>query len=121
MPSYEFRCTHCGTRSTLRRLLSEWDEPVKSLCCGADMERQFSPTQNIHVPLHFRQVLAGGAEGPGQLSWSDFHEESERELAKNPNIEKAETWFSQSGTGRKTDEQSRKRSRKTDGKAQSGS
>ncbi len=103
LPTYQFRCTHCGQVASLRRLISEFDDPIDSLCCGAKMERQFSPNVNILVPLHFRQVLTGGAEGPGQLSWSDFHEETERELARNPNIEKAETWFSQSGSGRKTE------------------
>lgn len=46
------------------------------------MGRVFSPTANIYIPVHFKQVLTGGAPGGGGLSWSDFHDVSERELAR---------------------------------------
>ena len=81
MPSYEYRCKQCHGVSTLRRLFSEMDDPAESLCCGAPLERQFTPNGNIQIPIHFRQFLEGGAPGGGGLSWSDFHEETERELA----------------------------------------
>lgn len=97
---YDYRCPRCQLRITLRRLVSEMDDPVGCLHCGQDMERMFTPTSNIHIPVHFKQVLTGGFAGPGQLSWSDFHDESERELAKDPHIEKREAWASQAGHGR---------------------
>lgn len=100
MPHYDYRCTHCGDLATLRRLISELDEPVESLCCGAEMRLQFSPNANIFVPLHFRQWGTGGTEGGGQLSWSSFHDETERELARDPRFEKSERLFSQPGHGR---------------------
>lgn len=101
MPSYDYQCPHCGSIATLRRLISELEEPVESLCCGAEMVRQFTPTANIFIPLHFRQWGTGGTEGGGQLSWSNFHDESEAELARDPRIEKSARFFSQSGQGRR--------------------
>lgn len=47
--------------------------------CGQVAERLFTPTQNVHIPTHFKAVRANGAEGG--YSWSDFHARSERELA----------------------------------------
>lgn len=81
MPRYEYRCSHCGSDSTLRRPIDEMDDPIDSLCCGAPMNRRFAPTNNIFVPIAFRQVLTGGSVGGGQYGWSDFHDVSERELA----------------------------------------
>jgi len=77
MPRYEFRCPKCITVSTLRRPIGEMDEPVECLNCGTPLARQFSPTNAIFIPGHFA------------YTWSDFHEETEKELAKNPYIEKA--------------------------------
>ena len=46
------------------------------------MRRRFTPTSNIFIPLSFKAVLRGGVGvGGGQLSWSDFYDVSERELA----------------------------------------
>lgn len=59
----------------------------------------FSPNANIHVPIAFRQVLTGGEAGGGQHVWSDFHDVSERELARNPNVEKYERVLSQPNNG----------------------
>ena len=81
MPSYEYRCSHCAGGTTLRRLFAEMDAPAESVCCGAPLRRQFTPNGNIQIPIHFRQFLEGGAPGGGGLSWSDFHGETERELA----------------------------------------
>ena len=88
MPRYQYRCPRCSTVSTLRRDIGEMDDPAECLLCGTPMARQFTPTNNIFVPGHFA------------YTWSDFHDETEKELAKNPNVEKAERWFSQPGRGR---------------------
>lgn len=45
------------------------------------MGRQFTPTNNIFLPIHFRNWLTGGVPGGGQYSWSDFHDVSPREMA----------------------------------------
>lgn len=97
---YDYQCPKCQNRVTLRRPVEEMDDPVDCLHCGKDMRRLFTPTANIHIPVHFRQVLTGGHAGPGRLSWSDFHDETEAEMAKDPHIEKATTWASQAGHGR---------------------
>lgn len=75
MPNYEYRCPKCQTVSTLRRLIDEMDDPAGCLACGTSMARQFAPTNMIFVPEHFHNT------------WSDFHEVTEKELAKDPNIE----------------------------------
>lgn len=75
------------------------DDPAESLCCGAPLERQFSPTTNIFIPLHFRQFHTGGQPAGGGLSWSDFHDESEKELAKNEHIEPSQRALSRPGAG----------------------
>ena len=53
------------------------DDPAESLCCGAPLARQFSPTNMIFVPDHFH------------YTWSDFHDVTEKELAKDPYTEMA--------------------------------
>lgn len=83
MPLYEFQCQHCQGRSTLRRTFAEMDAPALSLCCGAPLERQFSINRNIVIPIHMRQFLEGGVPGGGGLSWSDFHDQTEREMARS--------------------------------------
>lgn len=81
MPRYDYRCTHCGSTVTLRRPVSEFDDPVECLMDGATMDFQFSASAAIHIPGSFKAVKRDGSEGGGQLSWSDFHSHSERELA----------------------------------------
>ena len=101
MPRYEYRCPECQTTSTLRRLIGEMDDPADSLCCGAPLARQFTPSSNIFVPTSFRQVLTGGAAGGGGLSWSDFHDKSEREMAHDPNVIPYSEAMSKPGMGSK--------------------
>ena len=81
MPTYDYSCVRCGSRALLRRLISEFDSPADCLMCGQAMERLFTPSSNIFVPISFRAVLTGGAVGGGQLAWSDFHDHTEKELA----------------------------------------
>ncbi len=102
MPAYEYACTQpaCSTLYTVRRLFSEMNDPLDCTACGEPCERVFIPTNQVHIPVHMKQVLTGGAAGPGQLSRSDFHGETEREMAKNPHIERRTTWASQAGHGR---------------------
>lgn len=46
--------------------------------CDGSTERIFSPTSNIHIPMAF------------QHTWSDFHDETEKELAHMyPDLEPA--------------------------------
>jgi putative FmdB family regulatory protein len=99
MPRYEYRCPKCTAVTTLRRPIDEMDDPAECLSDGAPLARQFSPNANILIPISFRQVLTGGAEGGGGLSWSDFHDVSERELARMPNVEKANRVLSQPRNG----------------------
>ena len=101
MPNYDYRCAKCATVSTLRRLIDEMDDPADSLCCGAPLARQFTPSSNIFVPTSFRQVLTGGAAGGGGLSWSDFHDKSEREMAHDPNVIPYAEAMSKPGMGSK--------------------
>ena len=68
------------------------DSPVDCLACGQPMERRFEPSSNIFVPIAFKSGL----------SWSDFHDVSEKELAKNPNIEPYNRVASRPGVGSKT-------------------
>lgn len=49
----------------------------------------FSPNGNVYVPM--RHTALHG------ITWSDIHPVSEKELAKDPTIEKADYAFSQSG------------------------
>lgn len=86
MPHYEYQCAD-GHVTTLRRPFE--GRGLRASCgdCGRPAGVIFSPTNNLHVPISFRQVLADGSPGGGQYSWSDFHDVSERELARNPNIE----------------------------------
>lgn len=98
MPHYDYRCPE-GHTTTLRRLISEREAPAACGECGQQSDVTFSPTSNIHVPIAFKQVLTGGDPGGGQLSWSDFHDVSERELARNPNVEKYERVVSKPRNG----------------------
>lgn len=100
MPKYEYVCPKCSTVSTLRRLIDEMDDPADCLACGQPMARRFTPNNNILIPLSFKTVLTGGVGvGGGQLSWSDFHDCSEKELARMPNVEKFNRAMSQPGVG----------------------
>ncbi len=78
---YVFACGHCNGQFTLRRPIDEMDDPVESRCCGAQATRLFVPTSNIHIPIHFRQVLSDGSPGGGNTRWDDIHDVSLRELA----------------------------------------
>ena len=84
MPSHEYLCPKCRGSYTLRRLFSELDDPIESLCCGQVLERQFAATANLFVPIHMQAVLTGGkALGGGSLSWSDFHDQSYEETMRD--------------------------------------
>ena len=93
MPTYEYRCPKCSGMATLRRAIDAMDDPAESLCCGQAMKRVFSVTSNIHIPVHMQMKHGGG------LSWSDFHEETERELAHVPGVESASYARSRAGRG----------------------
>ena len=93
-----------------RRSVEEREATATCVRCGAVSFVVFTPTANIHIPIHFQQVRVGGAAGGGGLSWSDFHDESERDMAKNPNVEKAERVFSMPGRGKATKKRGNKRS-----------
>ncbi len=102
MARYDYRCAKCLTVSTLRRLIGEMDDPADCLNCGSPLARLFTPTTNIHIPIAFRQVLTGGDAGGGGLSWSDFHDKSEREMAKDPNAMSWREAMSKPGMGSKS-------------------
>lgn len=78
MPFYEFRC-HCGATAQERRGYDAMNEPGPACASGhGPTERIFSPTSNLFVPQSF------------QHTWSDFHDETERELARTyPDAEPA--------------------------------
>jgi hypothetical protein len=85
MPLYDYRCAS-GHVISYRRPFA--DRELEAFCeCGLAAVPVFSPNLNIHIPISFRQVLTGGDLGGGGLSWSDFHDVSERELAHQPNVE----------------------------------
>jgi len=100
MPTYEYVCPRCGMEMSVRRLFSEMEEPTACLHCGAIVTRKFSANGNIQVPIHFRQWRDGGAPGGGQYSWNDFHDVSEKDLAKVPGVEKYERIASGPGRNR---------------------
>jgi hypothetical protein len=83
------------------------DAPAECPVCEGPLARQFSANANINIPISFRQCLTGGAEGGGGLSWSDFHDVSEKELARDPNIERQSTLASQAGIGSKKERNAR--------------
>ena len=88
MPRYEYRCPKCATVSTLRRHIDEMDDPADCLNCGTPLARVFTPTNQIFVPNHFH------------YTWSDFHDVTEKELAKDPYVERSSRVFSSPGHGR---------------------
>lgn len=102
MPFYEYRCD-AGHTSTFRRPYDAREEGAACATCSGFARPVFSPTTNIHVPVSFRQVLTGGQPGGGQYSWSDFHDVSERELARNPNIERRTSALSRPNRKAKSD------------------
>lgn len=98
MPTYCYRCPKCTKRMELSRSFGEMDDPVNCLDCGTAVVREFTPSTNVYIPIHMRSVLTGGrSSGGGGLSWSDFHDESERELAHDPRVVPAAQHRSQSG------------------------
>lgn len=101
MPTYEYECEHCGDRYAIRRMFDEMDLPAESLCCGATLRRRFSPNSNIIIPIHMRMYLQGGSPGGGALSWSDFHDVPERELAHEDGVEPVNYGRSMAGRARK--------------------
>lgn len=101
MPLYEYRCAPCGGISTYRRSIEERTAPAVCSECGGAAIFVFTPTSNIHVPISFRQVLTGGEPGGGGLSWSDFHDMTEKELAHVPGVERVSTAASQAGAFQK--------------------
>lgn len=91
MPRYEYRCPKCGKEMSVRRPFSEFEEPTWCLDCGTQVERQFSTTSNLHIPMHMQAKHGAG------LSWSDFHDVSEKELAKDDRLEPYNRLKSQAG------------------------
>lgn len=79
MPFYEYRCSRCGETAQSRRSYDAMNDPGPDCAsCRLPTERIFSPTSNIHISTAFKSGL----------SWSDFHDVSERELARqNPDLE----------------------------------
>lgn len=88
MPFYEFKCRECGVTAQERRSYDAMNEPGKPCAkCGGSPERIFSPTNNLFVPLAY------------QHTWSDFHDETEKELArKYPDAERMSTALSRPST-----------------------
>lgn len=112
MPLYEYQCGTCDGRIERRRFFADREAPF--LCeCGGQMAPQFSPNGQIHIPIHFKSVRQGGAEGG--YSWSDFHgDTTEKDLAhikelngRPVEIVKTEEYLSMAGTGHRTREQKR--------------
>lgn len=92
MPTYDYACS-CGAHESRRRLFSEREEPLPCEC-GGNMAPQFTPNGNSFVPM--RHTSLNG------ITWSDVHGDvTEKELAKDPNVEKYDYYASQSGNGRK--------------------
>lgn len=81
------------------RLFRDRERPSECSTCGQVAEVLFSPNSNIQIPIAFRQWQAKGVPGGGQFSWSDFHDMSERELARQPNVEKYQRVLSQPRNG----------------------
>lgn len=92
MPRYDYRCPHCSGVTTLRRSIDEMDAPAESLCCGAAMERVFTPTNNLFVPIAFQAKY-------GATTWSDVHDVTERQLAHVEGVEPMNRAMSQPGAG----------------------
>lgn len=93
MPLYDYRCEE-GHSTEHSRPMADRETPVTCPSCGKDAGVIFSPPEphNIYTPSNFRAVL-------GAPTWSDFHDRSERELAKDPNVERFSAVASRSGMG----------------------
>lgn len=91
IPTYEYVCGQCGGRSTARRLFSEREqpEPCPAAGCSGLAEVVFTPNGNFHIPM--RHTAEHG------ITWGDVFDVSEKELAKDPRVEKADRVFSQPG------------------------
>lgn len=65
--------------------------------CGAATAATFTPPgrYGFHITSSFRAVL-------GAPTWSDFHDRSEKELARDPNIERSAVVASRPGVGNTT-------------------
>ncbi|GIW17440.1 MAG: hypothetical protein KatS3mg064_0597 [Tepidiforma sp.] len=98
MPLYDYRCAR-GHVTELRRLFGEREAPAACAACGGAAAPVFSPNGRVFIPIAFRQVLADGSPGGGGLSWSDFYDCSERELARRPGVEKYQRVLSQPRNG----------------------
>lgn len=101
MPRYEFRCPKCSEETILKRSFAAMDDAVDCLHCGTAMERLFSLTNNLHIPLHFRMLRTGGAPAGGRITFEDIHGvSSERELARTmPDLEPYNRVMSRPGVG----------------------
>lgn len=94
MPTYVYLCPKCGKEMAVKRLFSQFEDPTQCLDCGAQVTRQFTPppAENLHIPLHMQAKHGGG------LSWSDFYgDTTEKELAKDPHVNKLNRQRSQPG------------------------
>ena len=111
MPLYEYECESCGETRDQRRSFAERSAPLACSWCGRPMAPLFTPNNQIHIPVHFKSVRQGGAEG--NYSWSDFHgDTSEKDLAKIKEINgrpveifPTREFMSMAGTGKRTSEQ----------------
>ncbi len=57
MPVYEYECQKCGERFELRRSMSDTDQDIKCLKCGAENPRRIFST--------FATASGGGSCAPG--------------------------------------------------------
>jgi hypothetical protein len=92
MATYEYRCPGGHITEQVRPMV---DRELPAECfCGAGAEVIFSPPNpdHIRIPLNFRSKY-------GAPTWSDFHDRSEKEMAKDPNIERAAVRASRPGVG----------------------
>ncbi len=94
MPRYDYRCEGCGTVTETVRGFDDRSLPFQCPSCPGTANVIFTPPNphNFHIPPNFRAVL-------GAPTWSDIHDRSERELARDPSIERAAVVASRPGVG----------------------
>jgi putative FmdB family regulatory protein len=91
MATYDYRCME-GHVVEMVRPMAERESPV-TCTCGRQSQVVFTPNAaGIRIPPNFQSKN-------GCPTWSDFYDRTEKEMAKDPNIEKYAVAASRPGVG----------------------
>lgn len=91
MPTYDYRCAE-GHVTEFSRPMADREDPASCPRCGGVAGVIFSPPSLITIPRSFQSKH-------GCLTWSDFHDRTEKELARDPTVERASVAASRPGVG----------------------